>query len=74
MKKVFKLQNLDCAHCASLMETNIAKLNGVTACTVNFIMQKLTVEIADGVDVNALLKDVKQTVKKVEPDCEIVGL
>ena len=41
MKKVFKLQNLDCAHCAALMETNIAKLNGVTACTVNFIMQKL---------------------------------
>ena len=74
MKKVFKLQNLDCAHCAALMETNIAKLNGVTACTVNFIMQKLTLEIDDGADLSGVLAAVKAAVKRVDSDTEIIGL
>lgn len=74
MKKTFKMNNLDCAHCAAKMETGISKLDGVTACAVNFIMQKLTVEIADGADEKAVLASVKKVVKKVEPDCEIVGL
>ena len=29
MKKVFKIQDLDCAHCAAKMELAISKLEGV---------------------------------------------
>ncbi len=69
MKKVFKLVDLDCANCAQKMEDAINKLPGVTAATVSFMTQKLTIE-AD--DIDAVMKDVVKCCKKVEPDCEIV--
>ena len=69
MKKVFKLVDLDCANCAQKMEDAINRLPGVTAATVSFMTQKLTIE-AD--DIDAAMKDVVKCCKKVEPDCEIV--
>lgn len=69
MKKTYKLIDLDCAHCAQKMEDAINRLPGVTAATVNFLSQKLTIE-AD--DLDAVMKDVVKCCKKVEPDCEIV--
>ena len=44
MKKVIKLENLDCANCGMLLERTIAKIDGVTAASVNFMAQKLIVE------------------------------
>ena len=73
MKKVFRVNNLECAHCAAKMEVGISKLSGVKECSMNFIMQKLTVEFDDGADVNAIIKEAKSICKKIEPDCEIVG-
>lgn len=72
MKKKFNLIDLDCANCAQKMEDAVSKLPGVTAATVSFLNQKMTIEAADGVDFDALMKDVVKTCKKVEPDCEIV--
>ena len=69
MKKVFKLVDLDCANCAQKMEDAINRLPGITAATVSFMTQKLTIE-AD--DIDAVMKDVVKCCKKVEPDCEIV--
>ena len=69
MKKVFKLVDLDCANCAQKMEDAINRRPGVTAATVSFMTQKLTIE-AD--DIDAVMKDVVKCCKKVEPDCEIV--
>ena len=69
MKKVFKLVDLDCANCAQKMEDAINRLPGVTAATVSFMTQKLTIE-AD--DIDAVMKDGIKCCKKVEPDCEIV--
>lgn len=74
MKKIYRLKDLDCANCAAKMERNIAKLNGIKECSVNFIMQKMTLEIEDTADTNAVLAEVKNVCKKVEPDCEIIGL
>ena len=37
MRKVFKLTDLDCAHCAQKMEDAIAKLDGVEKVHVNFL-------------------------------------
>ena len=47
MKKKFKVENLDCAHCAAKMEEAIKKIPGVEDAVMNFMMQKLTLEIAD---------------------------
>lgn len=66
MKNQYKLENLDCANCAAKMEAGIAKLPGVSSCTVNFFSQKLTVETENGVS-DALYKDMKKVIHKLEP-------
>ena len=71
MKKIFKLEDLDCANCAAKMETAIAKVDGVESVSVNFFTQKLTLETVDG-DFDEVLKKVVKTAKKVEPDCKII--
>ncbi len=70
MKKTFKLIDLDCANCAAKMEEAIKKLPGVTAASVNFLSQKLTLEAPDEV-FDEVLKQTVDCVKKVEPDCRI---
>ncbi len=71
MKKVYKLQNLDCAHCAQKIETAIQKIEGVTFASVNFTAQKLTIEAADEVFDKVLKKALKEAAK-IEPDCTVV--
>lgn len=71
MKKVFKLQDLDCAHCAAKMELAISKLEGVNSVSINFLMQKLTLDADDTVFDDVLKKAIK-AIKKVEPDCSVV--
>lgn len=71
MKKVFKLQDLDCANCARKMEEAIARIDGVEAVSVNFLTQKLTLSAADE-RFDEVLNHVKKTMHKVEPDCQIV--
>ena len=71
MKKVYKMKDLDCANCAAKMEANIKKIPGVTNASVNFMMQKMTIE-SDTDDFDALMKEVAKVISKVEPDCEII--
>ncbi len=46
MKKVLQLSGLDCAACAAELEEEISKIEGVSAASVTFVNQKLTVEYA----------------------------
>lgn len=71
MKKIFKLQDLDCANCAAKMETAISKIKGVEAVTVSFMTQKLTIT-ADEDHFDQILKDTAKAIKKIEPDCRII--
>ena len=68
MKKVINLEDLDCANCAAKMECAVKKVEGVSNANVNFLMQKMTVEI-DSDQPNAVLAEIKKVCKKVEPDC-----
>lgn len=68
MKKAIALQDLDCANCAAKMECAVKKVEGVSNANVNFMMQKMTVEI-DSDQPNAVLAEIKKVCKKVEPDC-----
>ena len=70
MKKKFDLTDLDCANCAAKMEAAIQKIDGVTAATVSFIQQKLTIE-ADDDRFEDIMAQVVKVCKKVEPDCVI---
>ena len=71
MKKSFKLEELDCAHCAQKMEDAIAKLEGVKKVNVNFMAQKMILE-ADDYKFEEILDKVQKVIKDVEPDCQIV--
>lgn len=70
MKKVFKIENLDCAGCAAKIEESVKKVEGVSNATVSFMTQKLTLEAPDD-SFNDILDKVKKVVKKVEPDAVI---
>jgi len=70
MKKTYKIE-VDCANCATKMEDAAKKTDGVKNCSINFVMQKMSVEFEDGADVDAVMKQVYKNCKKVESDCEI---
>ena len=38
MKKIYKLEDLDCANCAAKMENAINAIDGVQSATVSFMM------------------------------------
>lgn len=71
MKKVFKMEDLDCANCAAKMEAAILKIDGVISASVSFMSQKLTIE-ADDSRFDAIMKEVVKACRKVEPDCRIL--
>lgn len=70
MKKVFRLEDLDCAHCAAKMEDAINKIDGVESAQVNFLMQKLILEAADA-EFDTVLEKAVKACKKIEPDCTV---
>ena len=49
MKKTYAIE-VDCANCANLMEEAANKTEGVASASVNFMMQKMSVEFAEGAD------------------------
>lgn len=69
MKKTYKIE-VDCANCASKMERAVGKIDGVTAVTVSFLTQKMTIE-TDRDSLDGILPLAVKACKKVEPDCEV---
>ena len=69
MKKTYKIE-VDCANCAAKMEAAVAKLDGVSAVTVNFLSQKMVLE-TEAEDQSHVLKAVVKTCRKIEPEFEI---
>lgn len=72
MKKIFKMENLDCAHCAAKMERGIQKLDGVISASINFMALKFVLEAEDD-KFEDVLAEAKKICKKIEPDCQIKG-
>ena len=55
MKKAYKIE-VDCANCAAKMEDAVKKVDGVNDAVISFMAQKLTVDFADGADVESVFK------------------
>lgn len=72
MKKVYKLQDLDCANCAAKMEEAVGKISGVEKASVSFLSQKMTIEAEEGAH-PAILEEAKRVIKKIEPDCIVLA-
>lgn len=64
MKK-YQLKNIDCASCAAKIEDELSKMPEVKFVSVNFANSTLQIEAPD-------IEEVKQKIKEIEPDVEIV--
>lgn len=71
MKKSYAVE-VECANCANKMELAVAKVNGVVGVSVNFLMQKMTVEFAEGSDIKAVQAEILRVCRKVEPGFSMV--
>ena len=71
MKKSYRLKNLCCAGCAAKMEHSISKVAGVSSVSVNYILQRLTLD-ADDERFEDILNTAQKLIHKYESDCCIV--
>lgn len=71
MRKVFKLNNLDCANCAAKMERAINKIDGVEKATMSFMTQKLVL-VADESKMDTIVDEAVALCKIIEPDMTIL--
>ena len=69
MKKIVKLEGLCCANCASKIEAGVKKLQGVNEATLSFMTQRLTLDVADGME-DAVLAQARELADKIEPEAE----
>lgn len=71
MKKVFKLEDLDCANCAAKMERSVAKIDSVNSVSISFMAQRMSIEAEDE-KFEEIMDEVVKKCRKVEPDCRII--
>lgn len=71
MRKVFKLEDLCCASCATKIQDGISKLDGVNSVSVNFLTQKFTLDARDDTFEEAFSR-AERIFAKIEPDCTIL--
>ena len=71
MKKVFRLEGLDCAHSAAKIEERVSKLEGVKSVVINFMTTKMTLESIDE-NIGEVVEKVKKLINEIEPDVNMV--
>lgn len=73
MSVIFKIKGLDCANCATELEREIQKIDGIASANINFIMEKMELEY-DESNEKDILKRLKKVIKREEPDVSIEKL
>lgn len=71
MKKIYILEELDCANCAAKIEEGINKIDGVNKAAVSFLSKKLVLDAEDS-KMEAVAAQAKKLIKKLEPDVEMI--
>ena len=72
MKKIYVLEDLDCANCAIKIEEAVAALNGVTSSKLTLLTQKLMIDVEEEC-LKETEKEIKKIVKKFEPDVTVIA-
>ena len=70
MKKKFKLESMDCAHCAEQMAVLIRKIPGVNDASINFMTQRLIID-ADEAAFPEILRLAQKACDRVDDGCVI---
>lgn len=71
MKKVFQMEDLDCANCAAKMEEAIRKIPGVTYVSISFMAQRMTLEADDAV-FDEVARKAARACARVDDDCRVI--
>lgn len=69
----FKISGLDCANCAASLERELNDVEGVLNATVNFMTQKINIEIDENNEAE-MVKKITKVIKSEEPDATIERL
>lgn len=70
-KRKFLLEGLDCANCAMKIENGVKKIDGVSACSVNFVNKTLTMEMA--LERSEEIVDLtRKKIRTLEPDVKVL--
>ena len=70
MKRVYKLEGLDCADCAAKLERKLAAIEGITSANINFMTFKCTLE-AEAEKMNEIIEKAMEIIKVEQPDVEV---
>ena len=70
MKKAYKIE-IDCANCANKVQEAISKVDGVNSVSINFMTQKMIIDIDDA-HYDEVFKLAVKAGKKAEPDFEVL--
>ena len=73
MKKIVKIEDIDCAACAAELERGIARIDGVNSVSISFMAEKMEIDFDDK-RYAEIVKQIKKVKNRIEPDCEIIGL
>lgn len=71
VRKQFILEGLDCAHCASKIETKLNSIDGIANASVNFITKTLTMELEEISRVNELVASSIESINKIESHVKV---
>lgn len=72
-KRIFILDGLGCANCASKIESEVKKIEGVKVASVDFVSKKLTMETDANINFEKLNEGIVSIVKRIEPDVEVIS-
>ncbi|MDU2240688.1 MAG: heavy metal translocating P-type ATPase [Paenibacillus sp.] len=71
VKRKLVLEGLDCANCALKIENGVQKIDGVSACSVNFAKQTLTLEMSSD-RTDDILELTKKKIRTLEPGIKVL--
>lgn len=71
VEKQFILEGLDCAHCASKIETKLNSIDGIANASVNFVTKTLTMELEEISKVNELIASSIESINKIESHVKV---
>lgn len=69
MKRVYKIQGLDCAACAAKLERKLSKVKGVSDVNVDFMLQKTFVE-TDQDQLEEVFEEAEKVIRANVETCE----
>ena len=72
MIKSYKLEELDCANCASKMEHDISQIPGVEKANITFMTSRMKIDFSDGANIDQILDEAQGIIHKYEDQCNII--